>query len=90
MIGKSATGSRLIQGLLIENINPGSRSAGDLKHHLGASAKGQIDSECRVKRNREGLILSALFDVSMAGDLPDGMCVCIYFMSFIVYLFSSS
>ena len=77
MIGKSATTSELIHGLLIENTNTGA-NFGCSKCHLSHSAKARCNADSRAKRNSEGLILTALFDVSMAGDLPEGRCVALF------------
>lgn len=75
VLGKSATTSKLIHGLLIDSTNPEKSSKYCLSQSCasGPSAKAQCTSDCRVKRNSEGLILTALFDVSMAGDLPEGI-----------------
>ena len=60
--GQLVTQSKLIQGLLVESSDvgaPGSQS--------GAGW------DIPVKRDQEGLIVTALFDVSMAGDPSEGL-----------------
>ena len=62
ILGKSATSSKLIPGLLVEVPATGSK-------------EGVSGVSISARRNKDGLIVTALFDVSMAGDLAEGIHV---------------
>lgn len=60
--GQLVTNSKLIQGLLIENSDMGA-----------PGSESEAARNVSAKRDQEGLIVTALFDVSMAGDPAEGL-----------------
>ena len=66
VLGRSVSHSKLYTGLLIEAPEP------SFKETVNSRRAEDSQSSIATRRGKEGLIITALFDVSMAGDLEEG------------------